>query len=131
MNDKSPLFRCSEQFHLLKAEQVDPELNIDQDEEYLFRPHDATLMIVEDSQMEDNQVQNLPCQKIVAETKERLDGKDVATHLTKWGGEGKESGHSQEEFTNGVMKTLSLWGTTITPIEQSSNEVFWVLPMEG
>ncbi|KAK1286812.1 hypothetical protein QJS10_CPB20g00908 [Acorus calamus] len=42
--DKSPLVRLSEKFHLLTAEQVYPELLIRQDEEHLFRPHEAKLI---------------------------------------------------------------------------------------
>ncbi|KAK1279138.1 hypothetical protein QJS04_geneDACA018809 [Acorus gramineus] len=44
-NDKSPLVRCFEQFHLLTANQVDPELNIGQQEEHLFRPHEEALVL--------------------------------------------------------------------------------------
>ncbi|KAK1278196.1 hypothetical protein QJS04_geneDACA014414 [Acorus gramineus] len=44
-NNKSPLVRCSEQFHLLTADQVDPELNIGQQEEHLFRSHEETLVL--------------------------------------------------------------------------------------
>ncbi|KAK1305094.1 hypothetical protein QJS10_CPB11g00919 [Acorus calamus] len=44
-NDKSPFVHCSEQFHLLTADQVDPELTIGQQEEYLFRPHEEALVL--------------------------------------------------------------------------------------
>ncbi|KAK1319762.1 hypothetical protein QJS10_CPB04g01579 [Acorus calamus] len=42
-NDKSPLVRYSEQFHLLTADQVDPELTIGQQEKHLFKLHEEAL----------------------------------------------------------------------------------------
>ncbi|KAK1321415.1 hypothetical protein QJS10_CPA03g01125 [Acorus calamus] len=76
--DKSPLVRLSEKFHLLTAEQVYPELLIRQDEEHLFRPHEAKLIAdklnmkaIEKRRMEEGMMMSKGKRKLLEMAEER------------------------------------------------------------